>query len=815
MNVKKKLFTAAEICLYVGTFLWLLAAACEFAVSNAIYYLFAAFGIIAVCTGLCSSTLKTRIKKDDFDKKDDIRFIVYTVLSIVVFPATILYIVARFGKFADKEIAAEAPKNAGNAENRTPADKTSEKPAADASAKKQSIFKKKSFIVSVICVAAIIFSSFSAMLFETSGFFVKVNDFKLTKEMTEEYNSKPLNGKSWVIQNDALSYTVTEYIPKTATKENPAPVIFVMPGFTRTRTTMAQYAIEYSRRGAVVFVIDPGCQGGTTYSGYKEDGSMISSTVGANGLDYLVQYVYANTDKYDFIDRESIGAIGHSAGGGNVADVAEQFAGYNYGDSIIKSLYISGYIKVSSANRYKNLRCNAGLSYAYYDEGEYRYQSDSAAFEVIASRFVNEVYYSSSNCAVPSKIYDVKEDFGYGNKEDGTYRIIHREKTNHCFEMYDALSITNSISFFTETLGFGGDIKVSSQTWFGKEAFNGLALVSAMTLIVAFAYFLMETPFFNTIRTKRTKRVAAAYAEGENNGNAVDDALSCGEYAAGIEGKGKRKPNAADKITFWLSMIVSGVIACLDFIPLANVSIDMFPDAASNTFTFFFPARMVNAVLLWAVVNGLVGLAIFFGTVLIKNLVRKEKDFSQLEPLKINGIQLLKTLLLAAILVATFYGLDHLSIAVFHEDFRFMLISASALTPRYIVTALMYLPLFFIFYIQNSIRVNCGVGFEGWKEWKVQLVGALANSLGLVFILVINYFCFFTTGSVFYGYMGAGNEVWLYINMVFPLVIMMALLPIMNRLFYKKTHNVWLGAIVCCLIFVTMTMTASVSYIAM
>ena len=291
MNVKKKLFTAAEICLYVGTFLWLLAAACEFAVSNAIYYLFAAFGIIAVCTGLCSSTLKTRIKKDDFDKKDDIRFIVYTVLSIVVFPATILYIVARFGKFADKEIAAEAPKNAGNAENRTPADKTSEKPAADASAKKQSIFKKKSFIVSVICVAAIIFSSFSAMLFETSGFFVKVNDFKLTKEMTEEYNSKPLNGKSWVIQDDALSYTVTEYIPKTATKENPAPVIFVMPGFTRTRTTMAQYAIEYSRRGAVVFVIDPGCQGGTTYSGYKEDGSMISSTVGANGLDYLVQYV--------------------------------------------------------------------------------------------------------------------------------------------------------------------------------------------------------------------------------------------------------------------------------------------------------------------------------------------------------------------------------------------------------------------------------------------------------------------------------------------------------------------------------------------
>ncbi len=801
MKTKKNLFLAAEICLYVGTFMWFFIAACAFALSDKLYYLYTALGILCICTGLCGSTIRARLTSEGFSDKDKKRFIACMVLSVAFFPATVLYAVGFFKNFADKEevVAEQSASNELAAESPV----KTEKP----------LFKKKSFIVSVICVCTVLFSCFSAMLFETSAFGVKVEDFTLTQEMTVKYNTEKLNGVSWVIQSPSLSYTVTEYKPKTASKENPAPVVFVMPGFTRTRTTMAQYAIEYSRRGAVVFVIDPGCQGGTTFSGYKEDGSMISSTVGANGLDYLVQYVYANTDKYDYVDRQRFGAVGHSAGGGNVADVAEEFAGYNYGDSVIKSVYISGYIKTSSANRYKNFRCNAGLSYAYYDEGEYRYQSDSSAFETIASRFVNEVYYSSANSAVPSKIYDVKEDYAYGNAEDGTYRIIHREKTNHCFEMYDALSITNSISFFTETLNFGKDISASSHTWFGKEFFNGLALVAAMTLVVSLAYFLMEIPFFKTIRTKRTKRVAAAYAEG--NGEAVDNALANGTYSSLMLGKERKKPNAADKIVFWLSMIVSGVIACLDFIPLANVSIDMFPDAASNTFTFFFPARMVNAVLLWAVVNGLVGLAIFFGTVIIKNLVRKEKDWSQLEPLKINPVQLLKTLLLAAILFVAYYGLDHLCIAIFHEDFRFMLISASSIPPRYAVTVLMYLPLFFIFYIQNSIRVNCGIGFEGWKEWKVLLVGALANSLGLVFILVINYVCFFSTGSVFYGYMGAGNEVWLYINMVFPLVIMMALLPVMNRIIYKKTHNVWLSAIVCCAIFVTMTMTASVSYIAM
>lgn len=127
------------------------------------------------------------------------------------------------------------------------------------------------------------------------------------------------------------------------------------------------------------------------------------------------------------------------------------------------------------------------------------------------------------------------------------------------------------------------------------------------------------------------------------------------------------------------------------------------------------------------------------------------------------------------------------------------------------------MPIIFIFYISNSIRLNCSIGREGWSEWKVMLVGALANSVGLAFILLINYVCYFTTGTPFYGYYGgpAGNEVWLYVNMVFGLVVMMFLLPIFNRLFYKLTGNVWTGAIACCMIFIMMTISASVSYIPM
>ena len=255
-------------------------------------------------------------------------------------------------------------------------------------------------------------------------------------------------------------------------------------------------------------------------------------------------------------------------------------------------------------------------------------------------------------------------------------------------------------------------------------------------------------------------------------------------------------------------------------------------DWAQGVYTYVFPARMVNAILLWAAINGAIGLVLFFATTLLENayecIYAKAKgtqpvyDWNKFRPIKMGGknaaaviVNVLKMLLLAVLLYGVFYFMVQLSYWIFHQDFRFMLISAAPLNARMFITAIEYIPIIFLFYISNSIRVNCSIGREGWSEWKVLLVGALANSVGLAFILLINYVCYFTTGSPYYGYYGNGTEVWLYVNMVFGLVVMMFILPIFNRLFYKITGNVWLGAIVCCTIFITMTISASVSYIPM
>ena len=775
MYMKKKLMKAAAVCSYVFTGLWMIAAGCCYALSNKLYWLFAIFALITLVNGFVITDIRSKIKSVKLEKKEQSRYLLCLVLSILCPPAFVLNCIACFRTQDDELVVIR--QNAAVKDKK----EKQEKP----------LLRSARFITLCVALLTVFVSSFAAHIFETSHFTVRVSDFTLTQEMTQQYNGGEINGKKFIMPNDT-TYAVTMYVPETASEENPAPVVFVLPGFTRTKATMAQYCIELSRRGAVVFCSDPGGQGSTTET----------STTGANGIEYLVQYVYNNTDDFKFCDKTRFGAVGHSAGGGNVCTLAADMAGYSFKESVIKAVYISGYIKVSSANKYTNLRCNAALSYAYYDEGAFRYQTDSSAFEVVTRRFINEVNGKDNG-------YDtVAFDYGYGDMSEGTYRIIHREEINHCFEMYDPISIANTVDFFNETLNMQSGIPGNSQIWFGKEFFNGLALAAAFTFMIAFCAVLMKLPFFAEMKESQ-KAVSAVPVLKEHQ-------------------------TISHKVIFWFCIILTAVIACLDYIPLANLSIQIFPTGNSaSVFTFVFPARMINAILLWAVINGTIGLIIFFGTTLIEYAYEKAAskargeamepfDWGKFKAIKIcrgeNSsalVNTLKAVLLALMMFAAFYLLVQICFRLFHQDFRFMLISASPLNARMFVTAWEYIPLIFIFYISNSIRVNCSIGREGWSEWKTLLVGALANSIGLAFILLINYVCYFSQGSPFYGYWGNGTEVWLYVNMVFALVVMMFLLPIFNRLFYKLTGNVWTGAMACCMIFIMMTISASVSYIPM
>lgn len=808
MKIKNRLLLSVSIVNYCIAFIYVLLTAAFYSVGNSLYWLFLFLAILSLWSGLGLDYIRQRLDLVS-EKKYQIIYIVFICVSIVTVIGLVLALIAFLYKDETPVIEKEIIKK--------------DHP-------KKKWYQRANFILACSSFLGILLFSFSAHIFETSGFNVEVKDFTLTKAMTEEYNAgdlNKLNGHNYVIESDMLHYGVTQYVPKAASETNPYPVIFVMPGFTRTKATMSQYAIELSRRGSVVFTLDPGSQGATTAAGYDEEGNMISSTVGCNGLNYLVQYVYNNLEEYNYIDRDRFGAVGHSAGGGNVCQLAENFAGNNADESIIKSVYISGYIKLSAANRFKNLRCNAAMSYAYYDEGSFRYQTGIDSFEIVSLMFINDVNGKGTN-----SYYNFEIDKAYGSFETHDYRIIHHEDTNHCFEMYDKASIANTISFFRESLNLKTELEDTSMIWFGKEGSNGLALVNAFILVYALASIIVTyVPFMKSLKKAGAERVNLEnnyrLAYGGRPANIDQDFIEVEDNPKEAVKPKSKKKSLYDKISFWTLLAIGAVVACLDFIPCARLSMAWMSDAASNIYTFAFPARMVNAVVLWAVFNGLFGMVLYSVPTLIENLVyyirgkvkheEVKLDWRKFTLLKVKPLDLLKSIGLAIVLFGVFYGVLHLVYAIMHQDFRFMLISASPLQPRFIVTWLIYLVPFLVFYLSNSIRVNLSIAYEGWSEWKTTVVAALANSLGLVFILVINYVCYFMTGTVFYGYYSPTDtsEMWLFVNMVFALIPMMFLLPIVNRLAYKLSGNVYFGALLNCMIFIMMTLSASVSYIPM
>ena len=813
--MKAKYLRVAQIIEFVCTFLYALTTALFYSVSNKLYWMFLAFGVVSLCLGLYTESIINRLKKENkLNKVDFIVLNVITVLSVIDCLPLIFNILALVTKKEAKSIEVVNPNY------------------QEKEAKEKKWFVKPSFLLTVISLVGIIGFSVVGNVVETSGGTVLVKDYTLTKAETDKYNrGQPLNGTEYTIDDPTVSISYTMYKPKTASASNPMPVVFVVPGFTRTKATMAQYAIELSRRGSVVFTIDPGSQGATTYGGYEYDaetnqyvlddaGNKIqnSYSVARSGMGYLLTYVYNNIETFDYIDRDAIGLMGHSAGGGDACKLAADFAGNNYEESIVKSLYISGYIKTSAANVFYKLHCNTALSYAKYDEGSFRYQDENQAYEVIALRFINEV--NSKTNGDNGKFKEFIQDFDYGDMVQGTYRIIHHEEINHCFEMYDPLSITNTTNFFRRTLNLNTQIKDSSQSWFGKELSNGLALVCAFTMTISLIYLVVGfVPFMKSLAVEANQR--------KMNEQTFVEKYSGDPIVRQKAGTEKTNKSFAKRLLFWLPTILTGIIACLDYIPLARLSMDLFEKAAGNVYTYYFPARMMNAVFLWAIINGAIGLLIWVLTTLCENLYyfiyQKVKggesrvDWSKFKGLKVKPLNLLKSLGLAIVLFFTFYGVLQLVYLTTHQDFRFMLISASPLQPRFIMTWLIYLAGFFVFYISNSIRVNLGIAREGYKEWQVMLIAALANSLGLVFIIITNYFVYFKTGTVFYGYYSATdtNEMWLYVNMVFPLIVMMAVLPIFNRLAYKRMGNVYAGALLWCMLFIMMSLSASISFIPM
>ena len=646
-----------------------------------------------------------------------------------------------------------------------------------------------------VALVLILVGSMGASLFKTDFGKVDVVGFKI-----------PTQNGQWVAAD--------LFKPTDATDKNPMPLVVVCPGFERSKETLDSYAMELVKQGMVVITIDPYAQGASSASMQRR-----SASLEGYGVVPMVEYAYS-TPNLNYIDKTRIGATGYSAGGNAVLQAASLFGGGRASraprkaqakdstasatatvvapkkrkkaaaklaeagkspdsseapkpkaPSKLAAVFVGGYVLTLTDSVLAPVRSNVGMDYAIHDEGSFRNANKNADMRTApeALRLVN------SGLAKDRAVAAVEIGRAYGDRAHRTMRIVYNTPGNiHPLLPYDSRSIAHVVAFFTTVFELKPSAAATRQTWMFKELFTLVALVGGLMFLVPFAALLLRTPAFAALV------------------HPVPPALP--------------RQGTAGKILFWTIFAVSALLACFLFIPMVRATFVVFPAASAAQQTWWFPQRINNAVLLWAIANGAFGLLV--GWLTYRQYGRKHGVTREMLGLGTTAAELGRTLLLALAVAGAFYALLFAAYGLFHTDFRFLFVSAPASFPRkMLLVALEYIPLFFLFYFANSVRVNSSSRFAGQREWANLLVMGLGNSVGLALILLIQYASYAATGTVYW------TAEWLYANLLFGIIPMMFLLPYYNRWFFRLTGRVYLGPMVTCIVFIMMMLTSNVCYI--
>jgi dienelactone hydrolase len=535
--------------------------------------------------------------------------------------------------------------------------------------------------------------------------------------------------------------------PDSATAENKAPAIVVSHGRYNNKEMQEGNFVELARRGYVVISIDMYGHGDSDYT--KIDTNATGGTGMYDAVKLLADLPY--------VDADRIGVTGHSAGGFAV----------NYSvaiDNAADEQLIAAALLVSADPTYADADGNlvdvfgdrdAGVIAGQYDEFFFRVNGPTGPSN--APRDYIDTPNAQSFLNYGSEGGDVREaDTVY--TDGGGMRVIYTPAEIHPWAHFSAESVGYAVEFFEEALGAPEPIAPEAQLWQLREFFTALGLVGFGIFLVAFTRALLATRPFAALAVERAPQILPATRKG--------------------------------LAWFWGGVVASVIISAVSFV-LVTV------DPTVSGIGFFgapplHPQGPPFFIGVWAALNGIAGLIILAITY---NAFGKKNG----QTLRAAGVlpgwrKLFHTLGLAAVVVAGAYALVFVVDYFFTTDFRLWVLAIRAFEPDKLLIALPYLPFFLLYFVVNSILLN---GFSritlAGKEWLNTAVLAVANSLGPIIIIVIQYVTFWSTGLPVGG---LGPFSAMYVIWLFPVVVILAAAAVISRKIYRATGNPWLAGFI-------------------
>jgi pimeloyl-ACP methyl ester carboxylesterase len=507
------------------------------------------------------------------------------------------------------------------------------------------------------------------------------------------------------------------YIPPNATPQLPAPGILAVHGYINSRETQDGFAIEFARRGYVVLALDQ------TGHGYSDPPAFAGGFGGPDGLAYL--------RSLEIVDKNNIGLEGHSMGGWTVLAAATA-APNDYKSMVLEG---SSTGKPFAADGTASWPRNVALVFAQYEEFSTLMWGVDKARDVTRSPKL-WAFFGTQGPVEPGKVY--------GDIAQGTARVLHTPAITHPAEHISHEAIGYSLDWFAKTLQGGTPRPVDDQIWFAKEIGTLIALLGFVALLIGAFDALLEAPMYSRLRLPE---------------------IADGTMPEHTAASGRRWTTA---------FILSAFIPALTYYPAF---------ALGGTFvkpSAFLPQGITNQILVWAVINGLITLALM-------RFAPKRASRS--------GI-VLQSVVIAVASVAIGYAALWLADLAFKIDFRFWIVALKLMSAKQFLIFLIYLVPFTAFFVIALHVLHRNFSTMAAPRGALYLTNILALTLGFIVLVGGQYAILWLTGKLFNPLPDPGF-VPLSTIVAIQFVPLLAICAVIATFTWRRTGSSLPGALIC------------------
>lgn len=418
-------------------------------------------------------------------------------------------------------------------------------------------------------------------------------------------------------------------------------------------------------------------------------------------------------------------------------------------------------------------------------------------------------------------------------------RVIYTPYETHPWNHFSVGTTANLIDFYTTA--FAGvtspnqtNVNLSSrnQIWWLKETFNFVALIGFFMLFVPLITLLLKVPVLKRAKVEIPEAVSEPGTASQKAvywSSIVISALIPAYFYPALVDKNIKDMStlillvnavliiaAVILITFWgiylkksaflndserseakvkaIKVTISTVIVAVAAIILKVLLQDAVRIIPLGR-TFNEP--VTNQIVYWAVVCGIISAII---TICFYYLSKRSAGTTfDSYGISLNVPAILSSLLIAVIAVTAGYALLWITQAIFTTDYRIWTLAVRTFKIEHLITALRYIPFFFVFYFINTVAINANTRFYNLKGVKGYIVAIILNVGGLVLWLLNQY------GSDFLKGVGAYPSEALNGIVLIALVPCLAIAAVFSKKIFNRTGNVWLAAFLNTILFTMIT----------